>query len=289
MQEPDDLLVLPWRWVLIACLAVLIVGLPSDWRPLPWGMPLQKALIVCLIILLVQQTGMLAVRWLGVQHGFALTGLASGFVSSTATIAGMGSLARQEKALAQPLAVGALLSCVATMLQALLILSVLQSDLAKKMAMPLIASALVFVIGALLQHKASVPDLSANQLRQISANSETRHAFYFMALIYGTSVIAQWSWQFGDMAITSVIMLSALADVHAAILATVDLGSTHWGMPASTVWVMLMAISINAVLKAWIATIAGGEASFSTTMQRYIAISCIVLWITALVTGVLTT
>jgi hypothetical protein len=65
------------------------------------------------------------------------------------------------------------------------------------------------------------------------------------------------------------------------------LSSTHLGMPASEIWVILMALTVNAGLKAWIAEIAGGEGHFSSTMQRYILLSCVALWALALLTGTL--
>src|SRR5665811_67612 len=54
--------------------------------------------------------GHLAVRLLGPRFGLPLAGLASGFVSSVATIASMGARARKDPLISRPAAAGAVLS-----------------------------------------------------------------------------------------------------------------------------------------------------------------------------------
>ena len=78
-----------------------------------WG------LVVLLMTL--QAVGYIALRIGWARLGYALSGLASGFVSSTATIAAMGLKARQQPELRNACVSGALFSNVATIPQLFLV------------------------------------------------------------------------------------------------------------------------------------------------------------------------
>lgn len=103
--------------------ALVLLGLPllPD-RPL-WGEALNPRGIGTLVALLLalQSVAHLARRLLATRHAVALSSLASGFVSSTATIASLGLAVRGGAASARAMAGGGLLSCVSTQLQLLLV------------------------------------------------------------------------------------------------------------------------------------------------------------------------
>ena len=75
------------------------------------------------LILIVQSMAHVAKRILSNDKALILSALASGFVSSTATIASLGMQVRSREATAKVNAGAALMSCVATLLQLLLIVS----------------------------------------------------------------------------------------------------------------------------------------------------------------------
>jgi uncharacterized membrane protein (DUF4010 family) len=74
------------------------------------------------VLMLVGASGHIAVRTLGIRYGYVLSAIASGFASSTVTIATMGHRLAREPKSAHPRA-AALLSNLATMVQTGLILA----------------------------------------------------------------------------------------------------------------------------------------------------------------------
>jgi uncharacterized membrane protein (DUF4010 family) len=275
-------------WALLAALGLFVILLPEQWKPLPWGMPLQKALTVALIILIVQQCGILAMRWLGARHGLALMGLAGGFASSTATVIAMGSMAHQYPSLSRSLAVGALLSCLSTILQIALILYVMRPELAWQMKWHLIAGSLIFLVGACLNHRKNHVALDAKRIQSLWVKNKPIHALYYTALIYSVSVFSEWTWQYGDMATAGAIVLSALADVHAAVLAAINLNATHLGTSTPEIMTILMAITVNAALKSWVAYVSAGEGSFSSQLIGFCIFSCGCMWLVSFINQLLT-
>ena len=83
----------------LSALALVLLPLAPA-APLAWlgGMAPRTMLLTVLLILALQAAGHVALRLLGVRAGLALSGLYSGFVSSTFTIAAMGAPARAEPA-----------------------------------------------------------------------------------------------------------------------------------------------------------------------------------------------
>ena len=72
---------------------------------------------VVILIISISVGGHIAVRLLGPRFGLPLAGLASGFVSSVATIASMGARTRKDPLVSRPAVAGAVLSTVATIIQ----------------------------------------------------------------------------------------------------------------------------------------------------------------------------
>jgi len=72
---------------------------------------------IVILMMSVSAAGYISGRLLGPRVGLPIAGLASGFVSSTATIGAMGARALQHPNLARPAVAGAVLSSVATMWQ----------------------------------------------------------------------------------------------------------------------------------------------------------------------------
>ena len=96
---------------------VVLPLLPDD--PIdPYGvLNLRKIWIVVVLIMAISGAGYIAVRLLGVRFGLPVSGFASGFVSSSATIAAMASRVKETPDLLKPAAAGAVLSTVATIVQ----------------------------------------------------------------------------------------------------------------------------------------------------------------------------
>ena len=93
----------------------------------------------------------IAVRLLGPRFGLPIAGLASGFVSSTATIGAMGALALQEPALARLAVAGAVLSTVATILQMTAVLAATNRATLYEMRFALAAAGIAALVYGAIQ------------------------------------------------------------------------------------------------------------------------------------------
>jgi uncharacterized membrane protein (DUF4010 family) len=95
---------------------------------------------IVILMMSISAGGYIAVRLLGARFGLPIAGLASGFVSSTATIGAMGARATEEPALARPAVAGAVLSTVATVLEMAVLLAATSRATLYQMRLPLLAA-----------------------------------------------------------------------------------------------------------------------------------------------------
>src|SRR5262249_24758141 len=95
------------------------------------------------LVLLIGAGGHLATRLLGPRYGLPIAGLASGFVSSSATIGAMGARAARNPATLAAASAGAMLSTVATVIQLAAVIGATSPPALRAMAFPLIAAGVV--------------------------------------------------------------------------------------------------------------------------------------------------
>jgi uncharacterized membrane protein (DUF4010 family) len=122
-----------WLLVVVAAWQLLpdaYMGPLNAWNP-------HALMEFVLIILAIGWLGQTSVRLIGAHYGLLLTGLMSGFASSTATIHIMGEVAKAHPALAHRAAMAAVLSNLATLFQLALLICVLAPAL-----LPLLLQAL---------------------------------------------------------------------------------------------------------------------------------------------------
>jgi K+ potassium transporter integral membrane domain/Domain of unknown function (DUF4010) len=79
--------------------------------------------VIVILIMAISAAGYVAVRLLGTRFGLPVAGLASGFISSTATIAAMGARAAKANEVLASAVAGAVLSTIATIVQLALVLA----------------------------------------------------------------------------------------------------------------------------------------------------------------------
>ncbi|MFP5468047.1 MAG: MgtC/SapB family protein, partial [Gammaproteobacteria bacterium] len=122
--------------IVLAALVLMALPLVTD-RPL-WGQVLNPHVILQLLALLlaVQSLAHFCRRLLEARQAVAFSALASGFVSSTATIATLGLAVREQRADARLMAAGGLFSCVSTQLQVLLVASAVRSEWLRVLWLP---------------------------------------------------------------------------------------------------------------------------------------------------------
>lgn len=242
--------------IVLAALVLLALPLVPD-RPL-WGNTLNPHVIVQLLALLlgVQAAAHLSRRLLEARHAVAWSALASGFVSSTATIATLGLAAREGKGGARLMAGGALLSCVSTLLQLLLVATAVQPAWFVHLALPALAGAVLALAWGVWLVRGAPPETPPAATARDQRMFSLKGAAAVAALLAGIQALvhALTLW-LGDAGLLVGSLLGALADLHAALAAVFTTGP-----PAPIGHQAVMgALAVHAFSKSVTAWVVGGR------------------------------
>ncbi|ORA28315.1 hypothetical protein BST13_28880 [Mycobacterium aquaticum] len=243
--------------------AFVILPLLPD-RPLgPYGV-LNPAKVWLLVVLLtgIGWVGYIGVRALGPQRGLLVTGMAGGFVSASATTASMGRLSRTEAGLRAPLA-SALVASLATFVQLLMVIGVVDIDVLRRLWPPVVAGALVLVaIAAFVYRGSSRPERDTDEPpdKPTSRPFALRPALVLAAVLTLALLVSRWAADvLGPNGLVLTAFAAGLADAHAGAVAAASLAATG----AVTVDAALIAIGAalgsNLLVKAILAFTAGGR------------------------------
>jgi uncharacterized membrane protein (DUF4010 family) len=278
--------------LLLAALALVLLPLAPA-APTAWlgGMAPRTLLLTVVLILALQAVGHVALRLLGARAGLALSGLFSGFVSSTATIASMGARARAQPAERTACTAGALFSTLATWLQVLMLVAALSPSALPTLLPAAAAGAVVALAGAwLVWRQAPAAAGSASGAAGTAADAANaapsadtaagphgplrlREALLVAALLAGVTLLVGWAQrQMGDAGLLVGTALSALADAHAPVAALATLHAAD-RLDGDTLRLgVLLAVSANALTRSVTAVVAGG-AGFGTRVAVSLAAS----------------
>jgi uncharacterized membrane protein (DUF4010 family) len=236
--------------IVLAALVLIALPLVPD-RPL-WDTVLNPHVIVQLLALLlgVQALAHLSRRLLQARHAVALSALASGFVSSTATIATLGLAVRERPSDVRLLAGGGLLSCVSTQLQLLLVAAAVQPAWLAGLWLPaLAAGAMALLWGGWMVSGAPVDPAEAQRVPDEDRMFSLWGAAGVAALLSGIQVavhaLERW---LGASGLLLGATLAALADLHSALAAVFASGPPQPG--GAAVWAVMLAVSVHAVSRA---------------------------------------
>ena len=136
------------RDLLIFAAATLVVLPLLPDKPIgPYGaLNLRTVWTIVILVMAVSALGYVAVRLVGPRYGLPLAGLASGFVSSSATIGAMGTRAKEEPELMKPAVAGAVLSSVATIVQLAILIAATNLPTLQALWLPLVLSGAAAVL-----------------------------------------------------------------------------------------------------------------------------------------------
>lgn len=249
--------------LLLAALVLIALPLVPD-RPL-WGPTLNPHVTLQLLALLlaIQALAHLSQRLLASHQALALAALASGFVSSTATIASHG-MAVREGAQARERAGAGLMSCVATLLQLLLVAAAVQpSWLSLLWAPSLLGAALAAAWGWSLvrgSHDAAAPhggqaDADPASTRMFSLQGAALVAGLLTGIQAGVYGLKLW---LGEAGLLAGTVLASLVDLHATVAAVLTQAGplaphAHAGMGA-----LMLALGVHTLSKTLTAWLSGG-------------------------------
>ena len=245
--------------LLLAALALVLLPLMPA-TPQAWlgGMAPRTLLLTAVLILALQAAGHVAWRVLGARAGLALSGLFSGFVSSTATIASMGARARAEPAQRGACLAGAMFSTTATWLQVLLLVTALAPAALSAVLPCALAGAATALATALLAWWRA-PAAAAAAAGE-HGPLRLREALGVAALLGAVAVAVAWAQrEFGEAGLMTGTALAALADAHAPVAALAALFAQGEVDAASLRLGVLVAVSANAATRVLTAWVAGGH------------------------------
>lgn len=248
--------------LILAALALLVMPLVPD-RPL-WGPVLNPQLVLRLLVvlLMIQSLAHLGRRLLQARQAVALSAVASGFVSSTATIGSLGMELRAGQIPVRLQAGAALLSCVGTTTQILVIGATVQPAWIVPLWLPALAGSTVAAVwgGWMVWRYAVVntgetasaraPDTELFRLRDAALI-----VLLLTAIQAGVHGLRLW---LGDAGVMVGTLVAALADIHAVAAALLTIGVPGSNEATNIVRALGAAMLLHAFSKSTVAWASGG-------------------------------
>ena len=245
--------------LLLAAAAAIVLPLLPDRTIDPWGvLNLRKLWLLAVIVMSINAMGHVALRAFGARAGLLLAGLAGGFASSTATIASMGTRAKESPHLATACAGAGVVSNVSTVVQLAIVSGALSPALLRALWPPLIAAGAAIVLFALGAAWAT-RKLDAHETAIAGRAFEPKHALLFVVIVASVMLLsaAMLAW-LGDAGLEWSLALSGLADVHAAAASAAQLVAVGRIDTAMAVPAIALAFAANSTTKLVLAFSTGG-------------------------------
>jgi uncharacterized membrane protein (DUF4010 family) len=217
--------------------------------------------LLVVLVMGINAAGYIALRVLGARRGLLLAGFLGGFVSSTATIGGMGQRAKATPAARAPAAAAALLSNVPTVIQLGVIFAALAPALLRVFAPALIAGGFAACVVALVYALRARTADGGEPAAIAGRPFDFRHALLFAAIIATALLLsaALHRW-IGDGGVVVAAAAAGLADVHAAAASIGQLGARSALPQAQAALALGAAFVTNSTVKCIAAFGTGGAA-----------------------------
>ena len=237
--------------------------------------------IVVILVMAISTAGYVFVRLLGARFGLPIAGLASGFISSTATIGAMGARVQKNPGIITAAVAGASLSTVATVIQMCLVLAATSTITLRALSMPLICSGIAaaaygagFTILALRERDAVDPQPG----HAFSLPVALVFALTLSAMLIASAALREW---FGEAGVIVAAAAAGFVDTHSAAIAIASLVASGKMTAADAVFPILAGLSTNTVSKiifAW----SSGSRSFALRLIPGLILVAGAAWIGAL-------
>lgn len=270
---------------LLLAAAVLVVLPLMPEQPIDrYGVVNLKTLwTLAVLVLSLNAAGYVALRALGPTRGLPLAGLFGGFVSSSATIAALGGVASRTPELQRAAAAGAVLSCIATALQVLMVLAVVEPELLRQWGLPALAMAVVNALYVLVVLGRGPGEAAAAGERLLGRALQPTQALIFSVTVTAALWGAAWlDARFGALGAVWGIALSGLADAHSATASAGTLAAQGHLSSATAAIAILLALTTNAFSKLVVAGFTGGRyylARVAPAVLLSLAAAAGVLWL----------
>lgn len=215
---------------------------------------------IVVLVMAISSAGHIAVRTLGPRAGLAVAGLASGFVSSIATISSMGARAAGNPNMLGAAVAGAVLSTVSTVIQMSAVLAATSTPVLITLSVPMVcAGVVVIAYGAIF---------TALALKQQGVDEPSRGRAFSLPKALGLAVMlsmimlisAALREVFGESGLIIGAAIAGLADTHAAAVSVASLVASGKMPPVDAIIPILAALSTNTISKIAVASTSGSRA-----------------------------
>ena len=264
--------------LIFASATLVVLPLLPD-RPLgPYGALNPHTIwIIVILVMAIGAAGHISVRLLGTRFGLPLAGLASGFVSSIATIGAMGASARKSPDALAAAVAGAVLSTVATIVQMTVVLAVTSVSTLRLLSVPLICAGLaaaaygaVFTMRALRQKSKEEPRPG----HAFSVLTALAFALTLSVILIISTALREW---FGEAGLVVAAAAAGFVDTHSAAISVASLVASGKMNAAEAVMPILAGFSTNTIVKlifAWTC----GERAFAVRVMPGLILVALAAW-----------
>jgi uncharacterized membrane protein (DUF4010 family) len=204
---------------------------------------------VVILVMAISAAGYVLVRLLGTRFGLPIAGLASGFISSTATIGAMGARVRKSPDVIGAAVAGAALSTVATIVQLCLVLAATSAITLRALSVPLICAGIAavaygaaFTFRALRERDAADPQPG----HAFSLPAALVFALTLSAVLIASAALREW---FGAAGVIVGAAAAGFVDTHSPAIAIASLVASGKMTAADAMLPILAALSTNTISK----------------------------------------
>ncbi len=215
--------------------------------------------IVVILVMAISAAGYILVRMVGARFGLPIAGLASSFISSTATIGAMGARVRKNPDVISAAVAGAALSTVATIVQMGLVLAATSTATLRALSMPLIFAGIAaiaygagFTVRALRERDVPEPQLG----QAFSLPVALVFALTLSAILLASAALREW---FGETGVIVAAAAAGFVDTHSAAIAIASLVASGKMSAVDAVFPILAGLSTNTISKIIFAWSGGGR------------------------------
>jgi uncharacterized membrane protein (DUF4010 family) len=227
--------------------------------------------------------GYAAVRIFGARKGLPIAGLASGFISSTATIGAMGARVKTTPALLRVGVAGAVLSTIGTIIQLAIVLSATSPTTLRSLAAALICAGLVAVAYGIAFTIGAFGEKAEDQVqpgRAFSLPTAMAFALTLATVLIASAALQQW---FGERGIVAAAAVAGFVDTHSAAISVASLVVSGKMSAADAVIPILAGLSTNTVSKIILAGASCGR-SFAIRVIPGLILVVLAAWAGAMYT-----
>ena len=269
--------------LLLAAAALVILPLVPDRAVDPLGAINPRTLwTLAVLMMAINACGHIALRAAGPALGLSFAGFASGFVSSTATIAAMGAEARRDPALRAGAVSGAVLSSLATVVYLALLLAATSPAVLRAMAAPLLAAGvaaaaygLLIALRSVRTHNGDTPPPG----RPFNPRLALLFAATMGVLLLITAFLTD---RYGASGAGLAAALAGFADAHSAAAAVASLQAGGRITAEQAVLPILAGFTTNACSKLIVA-VTTGDRGFALQVVPGVLLSVGAAWLALLI------